>query len=79
MNLLCGAFKDFFVNLYYTYAKNLPEKTKMIVGVVCVVASIFIFILSTKGHDKANMINSWFLFWISLIVFGVGVFYLSFA
>lgn len=79
MNLLCGAFKDFFVNLYYTYVKNLPDTTKTTIGIVCIVASMLIFVLCTKGHDKANMVNSWFLFWVSIIVFFVGVFYLTFA
>jgi hypothetical protein len=79
MYLLCGAFKNFFVNLYYDYVKNLPDRTKNIVGLVCIVLSMFVFVLCTKGPKKGEMVNSWFLFWVSLILFFVGVFYLTFA
>jgi len=79
MNLLCGALKNLWYEFYNNYVRNLDDKTKISIGVICIILSIFIFVLSTKGHNKSEMINSWFLFWISLILFIVGVFYLSFA
>lgn len=77
MNLLCSAFKTFWFNLYNNYVKNIDEKSKIVIGAVCLILSIFVFIMSTKGGNKAEMINNWFLFWISLILFGVSILYWS--
>jgi hypothetical protein len=38
-----------------------------------------VFILSTKGAGKGEMIGSWFLFWISMALFIAALFYLVFA
>lgn len=77
MNLLCGALKDLWNNFYTNYIKNLDDKTKVTVGIACLIVSLFLFIMCTKGHDKANMVNSWFLFWLSIIVFIVSILFLS--
>ena len=76
MNLLCG-LKDIWYNFYNNYIRNIDDKTKTTVGVICLMVSIGLFILCTKGHDKANMVNSWFLFWLSLIVFVVSILFLT--
>jgi hypothetical protein len=76
MNLLCGAVKNLWYNFYNNCIKNLDDKTKITVGMVCLLVSIGLFILCTKGHNKADMVNNWFLFWLSLIVFVVSMLYL---
>ena len=77
MNLLCGALKDFWNSIYNTYIRNLDNTTKVNIGIVCIVISIGLFILCTKGHNKAQMVNSWFLFWLSMIVFIIAILFLS--
>jgi len=76
MNLLCSAVENLWYNFYNKCIKNLDDKTKIIVGIVCLVISILLFIMCTKGKNKADMVNNWFLFWLSLIVFGVSILYL---
>lgn len=79
MNLLCGALKNLWYQFYNNYVKNLDDKTKVMIGGACVILSIFVFVLCTKGPNKSEMVNSWFLFWISMLLFLVGIFYLIFA
>ena len=79
MNLICGALKNWWYEFYNTYVRNLDDKTKITIGVACIVLSMIVFVLCTKGHNKSEMVNSWFLFWVSIILFLIGVFYLSFA
>ena len=79
MNLLCGALKNLWYDFYNNYVKNLDDKTKAMVGGACVILSLFIFVLCTKGHNKAEMVNSWFLFWVSMALFLAGLYYLLFA
>lgn len=79
MNLLCGALKNLWNEFYIKYVKGLDDKTKVMVGTVCLILSLFIFVVSTKGPDKAKMIQSWFLFWVSLVLMIAAVFYLSIA
>lgn len=77
MNLLCGAIKNLWNEFYNNCVRNLDDRTKFIIGASCVLGAIVIFIFCTKGKDKAGMINNWFLFWVSIIVMVVGVFYLT--
>ena len=79
MNLICGALKNLWYEFYNTCVRNLDDKTKVIIGVSCIVLSMIVFVLCTKGHNKSEMVNSWFLFWVSIILFLIGVFYLTFA
>ena len=79
MNLLCGALKNVWFEFYNNYVKGLDDRTKVMVGGLCVILSIFTFVMSTKGSSKSDMVNNWFLFWVSLCLFAVAVFYLLFA
>lgn len=79
MNLLCGALKNVLFDLYNKCVIGLDDKTKVIVGGICIMLSIGVFILCTKGKNKSDMVNNWFLFWLAIVFFAVGVFYLSFA
>ena len=79
MNFLCGALKNLWNEFYINYVKNLDDKTKVTIGTVCLILSLFIFVVSTKGPDKAKMIQSWFLFWVSLVLMLVAIFYLNVA
>ena len=79
MNLLCGALKNLWLEFYNNCIKGLDDRTKVMVGGICIMLSIFSFILCTKGHSKSNMVNNWFLFWLSLIIFAIAIYYLCFA
>lgn len=79
MNLICGALKNLWNEFYTNCVVNLDDRTKATVGFAFVIASIFVFILSTKGAGKGEMIGSWFLFWISMALFIAALFYLVFA
>ena len=79
MNLLCGALKNLWYEFYNNYVKNLDDKTKVTIGLVCLVISMIVFVMCTKGHNKAEMVNSWFLFWLSIILFLVSMYYLCVA
>lgn len=79
MNLICGALKNLWLEFYTKYVKNLDDETKVIVGSALIVLSMFIFVLCTKGHSKSEMVNSWFLFWVSMFLFLAGMYYLLFA
>lgn len=79
MNLLCGALKNLWYEFYNNYVRNLDDKTKVTVGLVCLCISMIVFVMCTKGHNKAEMVNSWFLFWLSIILFLVSMFYLCVA
>lgn len=78
MSQICGMLKNLWYNFYNKYVRGLDFKTKMIIGGVFVLLSIVIFILSTKGNNKTQMVNSWFLFWLSIILFIIGLLYLVF-
>ena len=79
MNLLCGALKNVWMEFYNNCIKGLDDRTKVIVGGICLILSIFTFIRCTKGGNKSDMVNNWFLFWLSLCFFAVAVFYLVLA
>ena len=79
MNLLCGALKNLWYEFYNNYVKGLDDKTKVTVGILALILSIFLFVLCTKGPNKADMVNNWFLFWLSIAMFFVAIFYLVVA
>lgn len=79
MNLLCGALKNVWFEFYNNYVRGLDDKTKVMVGGLCLILSIFLFVMCTKGSSKSDMVNNWFLFWLSICLFAVAVFYLVFA
>ena len=78
MNLICGALKNLWLEFYNEYIRNVDDKTKAMIGGACILASMFMFILCTKGGSKTEMVNSWFLFWISMLLFIAGIAYLFF-
>lgn len=77
MDIMCGAFKNFWYTIYNACVNDLSDSTKSIIGGVLIVISLLVFVLCTKGHNKAQMVNNWFLFWLSLIIFGIAICYLS--
>jgi len=76
MNLLLSGAMDLWQNFYNKYVINVDDRTRYKIGFVSLMIAIGLFILCTKGHNKAAMVNSWFLFWLSLIVFGISLLYL---
>lgn len=77
MNLLCGALKNVWLDFYNNFVKGLDDRTKVIVGGVCLMLSIFLFIMCTKGN-KSTLVNNWFLFWLSIIIFAISIYFLVF-
>ena len=77
MRFLCGAIDALWTNFYNTCFRNVSKNIKVTVGITLLVAAIIFFILSTKGKKKAELINNWFWFWISMITFICSVLYLS--
>lgn len=79
MHLFCGALKNLWLEFYNNYVIGLDDRTKVIVGFAFVVLSMFVFVMCTKGHSKSEMVNSWFLFWLSMGLLLAGLYYLLFA
>lgn len=77
MNLMLGVFANFWYSFYNTCFRNVDTQTRYTVGGVLVVLSIVAFIYCTKGKSKSELINNWFLFWISMILLICGVLYAS--
>ena len=77
MRFLCGAIEALWNNFYNTCFRNVSKDIKITVGIILLVASIIFFVLATKGKKKADFINNWFWFWISMITFICSVLYLS--
>lgn len=77
MNLLCGALQSLWNNFYNTCVRNIDTRVKYSIGIALIVVSLLLFVFSTRGSKKGDMIGHWFLFWISMIVFIIGVIYLS--
>ena len=64
--------KSFWNNIYYSFFENLDLRKKALLGFFCILGSIIVFIFCTRGKSKGNIVNNWFLFWISLILFIIG-------
>ena len=45
MNLLCGALKNVWFEFYNNYVRGLDDKTKVMVGGLCLILSIFLFVM----------------------------------
>ena len=77
MNRLCGALENLWYNFYNTCFRNVDMSVRYTIGTILIVLSIITFIFSTKGKSKSELINNWFLFWISMILLIIGVLYMS--
>ena len=77
MGLLCGFFQNIWIKFYNTCVRDINPKLKSAIGVGMIVVSLILFIQCTKGSKKGEMIGKWSLFWISMIVFILGVVYLN--
>jgi len=77
MNLLLDGIGAFWDSFYYTCFQNIDFRLKSTIGCALLLVFLICFIQSTKGKKKAELINNWFWFWISMIAFIVGVLYLS--
>ena len=77
MSLLLSAFANFWYNFYNTCFRNVDSKVRYTVGGALIVLSIITFIYCTKGKSKNELINNWFLFWISIIFLIAGILYMS--
>jgi len=42
-----------------------------------ILGALLLFVLSTKGSKKGEMVGSWTLFWLSAILLVAGVVYLN--
>lgn len=77
MNLICGAIQSLWNDFYNTCVRNLDHKTKMIIGLVAIVVGLLVFVVSVKNNKNPQFVNNWFLFWISIIIVLIGIFYLT--
>lgn len=77
MNLLCGLVQNLWNTVYNKCVRNLDDATKVRIGVILLIASMILFIMCSKGPNKAHLVNNWFLFWLALITFVMAVMYLS--
>lgn len=78
MNIqLCQFLKNIWYNFYDDCVRNVDTKTRYEIGITMLVVAIILFVLSTDGKSKTNMINHWFLFWISAIVLILSIVYMS--
>ena len=77
MNLICGFIESIWTKFYNTCVRNIPSQTRYMIGGALILAAILIFVFSTKGGQKGEMVANWFLFWISVIVLVAGVVYVS--
>lgn len=77
MSILLNAFVNFWYNFYNTCFRNVDSKVRYGVGGGLIVLALLTFIACTKGKSKNELINNWFLFWISMIFLIAGVLYMS--
>ena len=76
MYLLLGFLGDLWNNIFNTCVAGLTEETRNNIGLWTMVAAILLFVWSMQGSKKTQVINSWFLFWLSVIVLIVSIVYL---
>ena len=77
MNLLCGFFQNIWTKFYNACVRNISPSLKSTIGVGMIIGALIIFVFATKGSKKGEMIGNWTLFWISSIIFILGVVYLN--
>ncbi len=77
MNLICSAFKNFWYSFYNTCFRNIDMRIRYSVGGGLIVLFLLTFVACTKGKSKSELINNWFLFWLSMIFLIVGILYMS--
>lgn len=76
MFLLLGFLGDLWNNIFNTCVAGLPDQTRNNIGLGAMVAAILLFVWSMQGSKKSQVINSWFLFWLSVIVLIISIVYL---
>ena len=76
MFLILGIFASAWNNVYNTVFGSLDKSTRNTVGLWVMVFAILMFVSSMKGSKKSQVINSWFLFWISIIAAIISILYL---
>jgi len=69
--------KAFWHSFYYGTFGNIDLKVKNVLGLTLLFLFLVAFIFSTRGKSKSNLINNWFLFWISMILLILGCLVLS--
>lgn len=76
MYLLLGFLSDLWDNIFNKFVAGIPDQTRNNIGLGAMVAAILLFVWSMQGSKKSQVINSWFLFWLSVIVLIVSIVYL---
>ena len=76
MYLLLGFLSDLWDNVFNKFVAGLPDQTRRNIGLGAMVAAILLFVWSMQGSKKSQVINSWFLFWISVIALIISILYL---
>ena len=76
MHLILGMIASAWNNFYNAVFGSLDESTKNKVGIYILVVAIMLLVWSMRGSKKSQVINSWFLFWVSAIALIVSILYL---
>ena len=75
MSFLCGFISNIWNKVYDACYRTLDKSSRISIGAILIVVALLIFVFSTKGSKKGEMVGSWFLFWISAILMVLGVVY----
>ncbi len=75
MYLILGIISNLWNNIYNTCVAGVPQETRQQIGIWTMVAAILLFAWSMKGSKKTQVINSWFLFWLSVIALIISIVY----
>ena len=75
MHLILGMIASAWNNIYNKIFGSLDEGKRNTVGLWILVFAILMFVSSMKGSKKSQVINSWFLFWISVIALIISILY----
>lgn len=76
MHLILGIVASAWNTVYNAVFGSLDKTTRNTVGLWVLVFAILMFVSSMKGSKKSQVINSWFLFWISVIALIISILYL---
>ncbi|MBE5738121.1 MAG: hypothetical protein E7354_00075 [Clostridiales bacterium] len=78
MALLLGFLGNLWDNIMNSCLAGLTQEARNNIGLGTMVAAILLFVWSMQGSKKTQVINSWFLFWLSVIVLIVSITYLAY-
>ena len=73
MHLLLGKFANWWTNLYNATIGTMDYESRHRVGGGAVLLAVLLFAWSMNGSKKSQVINSWFMFWVSIIILIIAI------